>query len=96
MAKSHKSCMEQAEIIDTFGTYHQARVKLILSLSTLSTHAMNERKKDSWHFNGKEKNDGEGSDLSLGERSGKNSQEYLRDLRFGARESEREHLCSYE
>src|SRR4051812_20897535 len=22
MAKSHKSCMEQAEIIDTFGTYH--------------------------------------------------------------------------
>src|SRR4051812_39591517 len=33
--------------------------------------------------------------LSLGERSGKNSQESLRDLRFGARESEREHLCSY-
>src|SRR4051812_14109866 len=23
MAKSHKKCMEQAEIIDTFGTYHQ-------------------------------------------------------------------------
>ena len=23
MAKSHKTCMEQAEIIDTFGTYHQ-------------------------------------------------------------------------
>ena len=22
MAKSHKTCMEQAEIIDTFGTYH--------------------------------------------------------------------------
>src|SRR4051812_29473053 len=25
MAKSHKSCMEQAEIIDTFGTYHVVR-----------------------------------------------------------------------
>ena len=24
MAKSHKTCMEQAEIIDTFGTYHQS------------------------------------------------------------------------
>ena len=23
MAKSHKSCMEQAEIIDTFGTYQK-------------------------------------------------------------------------
>ena len=23
MAKSHKTCMEQAEIIDTFGTYHE-------------------------------------------------------------------------
>ena len=22
MAKSHKTCMEQAEIIDTFGMYH--------------------------------------------------------------------------
>src|SRR3954469_19486668 len=27
MAKSHKSCMEQAEIIDTFGTYHTAKNK---------------------------------------------------------------------
>ena len=36
--------------------------------------------------------DGEGSDLSLGGRSGGNSQESLRDLRFGVRESEREHL----
>src|SRR3954467_14723885 len=26
MAKSHKTCMEQAEIIDTFGTYHRARL----------------------------------------------------------------------
>src|ERR1041384_6225972 len=25
MAKSHKTCMEQAEIIDTFGTYHAPR-----------------------------------------------------------------------
>ena len=39
--------------------------------------------------------DGEGPDLSRGERSDKNSQESLRDLRFGARESEREHLCSW-
>src|SRR3954462_1476079 len=28
MAKSHKTCMEQAEIIDTFGTYHQLASKL--------------------------------------------------------------------
>ena len=40
--------------------------------------------------------DGEGLDLSRGERSDKNSQESLWDLRFGVRESEREHLCSYE
>ena len=25
MEKSHKTCMEQAEIIDTFGTYHRLR-----------------------------------------------------------------------
>ena len=25
MEKSHKSCMEQAEIIDTFGTYQHPR-----------------------------------------------------------------------
>ena len=24
MAKSHKTCMDQAEIIDTFGTYQEA------------------------------------------------------------------------
>ena len=40
-------------------TTSQAQVKLILSLSILSTHAMNERKQDSWHLNGKENNDGE-------------------------------------
>ena len=40
--------------------------------------------------------DGEGPDLSRGERSDKNSQESLLDLRFGARESEREHLSSWE
>src|ERR1041385_145653 len=39
--------------------------------------------------------DGEGADLSLGERSVKNSQGTLRDLRFGEGESEREHLCSW-
>ena len=27
MEKSHKTCMEQAEIIDTFGTYHTAMSK---------------------------------------------------------------------
>src|SRR4051812_10445237 len=27
MAKSHKSCMEQAEIIDTFGTYQEVPVE---------------------------------------------------------------------
>ena len=27
MAKSHKTCMEQAEIIDTFGTYHYCKNK---------------------------------------------------------------------
>src|SRR3954469_21480457 len=41
-------------------TTGQAQVKLILSLSTLNTHAMNEDKQDSWHLNGKENNDGEG------------------------------------
>ena len=39
--------------------------------------------------------DGDGPDLSRGERSDKNSQGSLRDLRFGAREREREHLCSW-
>src|SRR3954463_6111052 len=28
MAKSHKTCMEQTEIIDTFGTYHHAQTRL--------------------------------------------------------------------
>ena len=42
-------------------TTSQAQVKMILSLSTLSTHAMNEREQDSWHLNGKENNDEEGS-----------------------------------
>ena len=28
MAKSHKTCMEQVEIIDTFGTYHYPLLKL--------------------------------------------------------------------
>ena len=41
-------------------TTSQAQVKLILSLSTLSTHEMDERKQDSWHLNDKENNDGEG------------------------------------
>src|SRR4051812_44045285 len=41
-------------------TTSQAQVKLILSLSTLSAHAMNERKKDSWNLIGKENNYGEG------------------------------------
>src|ERR1041385_9101682 len=39
--------------------------------------------------------DGEGADLSLCERSMKNSQGTLRDLRFGEGESERENLCSW-
>src|SRR3954462_10724667 len=30
MAKSHKTCMEQAEIIDTFGTYHPTMICLPL------------------------------------------------------------------
>ena len=42
-------------------TIGQAQVKLILSLSTLSTHAMNERKQDCWHLYVKENNNGEGS-----------------------------------
>ena len=37
------------------------QVKLILSLSTLSTHAMIASEQDSWHLNGKEYIDGEGS-----------------------------------
>ena len=41
-------------------TTSQAQVKLILSLSILRTHAMDERKQDCWHLNGKENNDGEG------------------------------------
>ena len=41
-------------------TTSRAQVKLILSLSTLSTHGMNERKQDSWDLNGKENNYGEG------------------------------------
>src|SRR4051812_38303859 len=44
-------------------TTSQAQVKLILSLSTLSTHAMKERKQDSWHLNAKENNDGEGRQI---------------------------------
>ena len=32
MAKSHKSCMEQEEIIDTFGTYHTSPSLMFLSL----------------------------------------------------------------
>src|SRR4051812_43452540 len=31
MAKSHKTCMEQAEIIDTFGTYHVAALSRFIS-----------------------------------------------------------------
>ena len=35
MAKSHKTCMEQAEIIDTFGTYHEfVEKRSILGVST--------------------------------------------------------------
>src|ERR1041385_8463459 len=45
-------------------TTSQAQVKLILSLSTLSTHAMNEREQDSWHLNRKENTDGEGIQIS--------------------------------
>ena len=41
-------------------TTSQAQVKLIHSLSTLTTHAMDERKQDGWHLNGKDNNDGEG------------------------------------
>ena len=41
-------------------TTSQAQVKLILSLSILSTHVMNERKQKSQHLNGKENNDGKG------------------------------------
>ena len=44
-------------------TTSQAHVKQFLSLSNLSTHAMNERTQDSWHLNGKEKNDGEGRQI---------------------------------
>src|SRR3954464_14754251 len=32
MAKSQKTCMEQAEIIDTFGTYHQVVHKVFMYL----------------------------------------------------------------
>src|SRR3954463_7968811 len=35
MAKSHKTCMEQAEIIDTFGTYHTTTI--IIVITTTST-----------------------------------------------------------
>ena len=32
MAKSHKTCMEQTKIIDTFGTYHKSPSLIFLSL----------------------------------------------------------------
>ena len=41
-------------------TTSQAQVKLILSLLTLSTHAMDERKQESLHLNGEENNEAEG------------------------------------
>ena len=53
MAKSHKTCMEQAEIIDTFGTYHTPNLKMIdlmkltamrtveLVIGTASIHLVN-------------------------------------------------------
>ena len=37
MAKSHKTCMEQAEIIDTFGTYHIPKLKLLVLLNLVSS-----------------------------------------------------------
>src|SRR4051812_35125977 len=38
MAKSHKSCMEQAEIIDTFGLYQGSRsLRKVLDKSSIET-----------------------------------------------------------
>src|SRR5437764_1364596 len=37
MAKSHKSCMEQPEVIDTFGTYQSVFGMLVLNLGSFAT-----------------------------------------------------------
>src|SRR3954470_18526305 len=40
MAKSHKTCMEQTEIIDTFGTYHPHTSTLNLAFTEHITNAL--------------------------------------------------------
>ena len=36
MAKSHKTCMEKAKIIDTFGTYHETTLLLLLRCACIA------------------------------------------------------------
>ena len=38
MEKSHKTCMEQAKIIDTFGTYQRAIVQLVPLMTNPGSH----------------------------------------------------------
>ena len=61
MAKSHKSCMEQAEIIDTFGTYEHttcnfapSEYKGVVNPSGLAVYkGSNTKGKDNSNCNGK-------------------------------------------